>query len=119
MRTKSFKKTFFPNCINKWNNLNARVRNGKSIHVFKKMIVNKKKENSLSSIYDPLCVKLLTCLRLRFSHLNEHKFRHDFGDRVSPMCGCNAEIENTEHLLLRCHFYSIQRLTKLTFFLHN
>ena len=25
------------------------------------------------------------------------------------MCGCNAEIEGTEHFLLRCHFYSIQR----------
>ena len=73
------------------------------------MIVNKKKENSLSSIYDPLCVKLLTRLRLQFSHLNERKFRHDFGDTVSPMCGRNAEIKNTEHLLMRCHFYSIQR----------
>ena len=26
------------------------------------------------------------------------------------MCGCNAEIEDNEHFLLRCHFYSIQRL---------
>ena len=26
------------------------------------------------------------------------------------MCGCNAEIEDTEHFLLRFHFYSIQRL---------
>ena len=25
------------------------------------------------------------------------------------MFGCNAEIEDTEHFLLRCHFYSIQR----------
>ena len=25
------------------------------------------------------------------------------------MCGCNAEIEDTEHILLRCHFHSIQR----------
>ena len=25
------------------------------------------------------------------------------------MCGCNAEIEDTKHFLLRCHFYSIQR----------
>ena len=25
------------------------------------------------------------------------------------MCGCNAEIENTEHFLLRCNFYSAQR----------
>ena len=24
------------------------------------------------------------------------------------MSGCNAEIEDTEHFLLRCHFYSIQ-----------
>ena len=27
----------------------------------------------------------------------------------SVLCGCNAEIEDTEHFLLRCHFYSIQR----------
>ena len=25
------------------------------------------------------------------------------------MCGCNAEIEDIEHFLLRCHLYSIQR----------
>ena len=24
------------------------------------------------------------------------------------MCGCNAEIENTEHILLRCYFHSAQ-----------
>ena len=27
----------------------------------------------------------------------------------SVLCGCNAEIEDTEHFLLRFHFYSIQR----------
>ena len=26
------------------------------------------------------------------------------------MCGCNPEIEDTKYFLLRCHFYSIQRL---------
>ena len=25
------------------------------------------------------------------------------------MCGCNAEVEDTEHYLLCCQFYSIQR----------
>ena len=73
------------------------------------MTVNEKKENSLFSVYDPLVVKLLTRLSLQFSHLNEHKFRHGFGDTVSPMCGCNAEIKDSEHFLLRCHFYSVQR----------
>ena len=108
-RTKSFKKTFFPYCINEWNNLNAEVRNAKSVKFFKKMIVADNKENSVFSVYDPYGVKLLTRLRLQFIHLKEHKFRHGFGDTVSPMRWCNAEIEDTEHFLLRCHFYSIQR----------
>ena len=73
------------------------------------MIVTENKENSLFSVYDLYGIKLLTRLRLPFSHLKEHKFRHGFGDTVSPMCGCNAEIEDTEHFFLRCHFYSIQR----------
>ena len=38
-RTKTFQKTFFPYCINQWNNLNAKDRNAKSIKFFKKMIV--------------------------------------------------------------------------------
>ena len=73
------------------------------------MIVTDDKESSVFSVCDPCVVKLLTHLRLQFSHLKEHKFRHGFGDTASPMCGCNAEIEDTEHFLLRCHFYSIQR----------
>ena len=32
---------------------------------------------------------------------------------INPMCRCNAEIEDTEHFLLRCHFYSIQRFELL------
>ena len=73
------------------------------------MIITDNKENSVFSVYDPYGVKLLTRLRLQFSHLKEHKFRHGFSDTVSPMCEYNAEIEDTEHFLLRCHFYSIQR----------
>ena len=78
--------------------------------IFKKSIINKKQENSLYSVYDPLGVKLLTRLRLQFSHLNEHKFRHGFNDTVNPMCACRTEIETIEHFFLRCHLYSTQRL---------
>ena len=38
------------------------------------------------SIHDPQAVKLLS--RLNFSHLKEHKFRHNLKECVSPMCGC-------------------------------
>ena len=72
------------------------------------MIVTDNKENSAFSVYDPYGLKLLMRLRLQFSHLKEHKFRHGFGDTVRPVCGCNAETEDTEHFLLHCHFYSIQ-----------
>ena len=61
------------------------------------------------SICDPLRVKLLIRLRLQFSHLNEHKFRHGFNDTVDPFCACGNEIETTEHFFLRCHFYCAQR----------
>ena len=66
-------------------------------------------KNSFFPVYDPLGVKIVTRLRFQFSHLKEHKFRHGFGDTVRPMCRCNAELEDTEHFLLRCHLYSIQR----------
>ena len=78
--------------------------------VFKKMIIAEKKKNSLFSIHNPVGVKLLTHLRLQLHHLNEHKFRHGFEDTVSPMCSCNTESESNEHFLLRCYFYSFQRL---------
>ena len=68
------------------------------------------KGNSLFSIHNPLGVKLLACLRLQLSHLNEHMFRYGFGERISPMYACNVEIESIEHLLLLCHFHSYPRL---------
>ena len=70
------------------------------------MIVTDNKENSVFSFYGLYGVKLLTRLKLQFSHLKEHKFRHVFGDAVSSMCGCKAEIADTEHFLLSFLFYS-------------
>ena len=109
-KTKSFKNTFFPYCISEWNDLTVEIRNSKSVSAFKNLVKCEKKENSIFSIYDPLAVKLLTCLRLQFSHLNEHKFRHGFGDTINAMCACGSEVETTEYFLLRCHLYSPQGL---------
>ena len=47
-------------------------------------------------------------LRLQFSHLNKHKFRHGFNDTVIPMCSCGTEVETNEHFLLCCHCSSSQ-----------
>ena len=48
-------------------------------------------------MHNPLDVKLLTRLRLKFSRLNEHKFRHNFKHWVSPICDCGAETKTTSH----------------------
>ena len=48
-------------------------------------------ENKTFSIYDPLGIKLLNRLRADFSHLNEHKFRHNFADILNPLCSCSLE----------------------------
>ena len=76
----------------------------------------KKKKNSVFSIYDPLGVKLLSRLRLQFSHLNEHKLRHGFGDTINAMCACASEVETTEYFLLRCRLSSPQRLESISNF---
>ena len=44
----------------------------------------KSNERLLFSIHDPQGVKLLSQLKLNFSHLNEHKFRHNL-KRVSEL----------------------------------
>ena len=49
-------------------------------------------------------------MRFKFDHLKEHKFRHGFADTISPMCACGVDVQTMEHFLLRCHFYSTQRL---------
>ena len=108
-KKKFFKNTFFPYCISEWNKLTVEIKNAKSINIFKKLILIKKKENSIFSICDPLGVKLLTRLRLNFSHLNEHIFRHGSNDTLNPLCACGNDIETTQHFLLRCHQYSSQR----------
>ena len=82
---------------------------------FKKTILDfiKPKENSIYAIHDISGLKLLTRLRLNFSHLNEHKFRHNFKDTINPMCSCGFEPETTDHYLLRCKLYTNLRLDLL------
>ena len=59
-------------------------------------------KRSIFNVNDPEGVKYLTILRLRFSHLDEHKFRHRFLDTLNPSCNSSLDVENNEHFSLRC-----------------
>ena len=53
-------------------------------------------------------IKYLTrLLRLGLSHLDDHKFRHNFQDCINPLCPCSLEVESTVHYFLHCHHYDI------------
>ena len=67
------------------------------------------KENSVLGVSDIYGIKLLTRLKLNFSHLNEHKFRQNCNDTINLMCNCGAATETTIHYLFRCRLYSVQR----------
>ena len=62
-------------------------------------------QNSIFKVFNPLGIKFLTRLRLRLSHLNEHKFKYNFQNSLNPLCSCSLEVESTIHFSLHCHFF--------------
>ena len=100
---------FFPASIKEWFHLDPSIRNYKKYN--KAITASRQKilpfirplENSILNIFDPVGSKLLIRLRLGFSHLNEHRFRHNFQKCLNPLYTCSLETENTSHDLLHCH----------------
>ena len=70
--------------------------------------------NNTYKIYDLLGKKLLTRLRLGFSHLSKHKFRHNFANSLNRLCSCSLEVESMLHFFLRCQNYTTFRRAFMT-----
>ena len=109
-RTNRFANTYFQNTFTEWNKLDNDVKHAVSIAQFKSKLLSTVRPvgNSMYNIHDIIGVRHLTKLRLQFSPLNEHKFRHNF-DCLSPVCICGKEKEDNEHFLLHCPLYDIMR----------
>ena len=106
--TGCFKNSFFPSTLNNWYKLDETIRNSESISIFKSRLLSFicPLKNNIYNIFDPIGLKFLTCLHLGFSHLNEHRFQHNFQDCMNPLCSCSLEIEDISHYLLHCHHFS-------------
>ena len=111
-RTDCFKNSFFPSTLNDWYKLDETIRDSESISIFKNRLLSfiRPLESNVYNIFDPKGLKFLTRLRLGFSHLNEHRFRHNLQDCMNPLCSCSLEIEDTSHYLLHCHHFSQYRI---------
>ena len=101
-RTDCFKYSFFPSTLNEVFKLDDSIGNSESIEIFKSKLLSliHPVQSNIYSIFDEKGLKLLTRLQLGLSHLNEHKFCHNFKDCLNPLCFCSLEIEVTSHYLL-------------------
>ena len=70
------------------------------------MAIIRTSRNPIFNVDDITGITRLTKLRVKFSDLNEHKFRHIF-DFLSPICDCGKANEDNEHFLLHCPLYDI------------
>ena len=53
--------------------------------------------NKTYEIHNQTVLKLLTRLQLGLSHLNDHKFNHNFRDWINSLCSSSLSVENNVH----------------------
>ena len=114
-RTDALKNSFFPHCINEWNNLSLEFREVRSLSLFKTRLISlvRPVKGQLYGIHDLHGVRRLTQLRVGLSPLREHRFKHNFVNTNDPMCLSNDGIENTVHFMLLCQEYTVHRAVLL------
>ena len=77
--------------------------------VFKTHLKNiRPKKRAIFNIRDKHGLSLLTRLRVDFSDLRDHRFRHKW-NCSNPICKCKNENETTDHYLLRCPIFNEER----------
>ena len=107
-RTNAFKYSFFPYTIWEWNKLDLQLCSKKSFEKFRNTLLKfgRPTPDLIYQINHPLGLKLFTRLRLGLSHLNEHRFKHNFKNCINLLCTCVLEVESTKNFFLHCHYYS-------------
>ena len=110
-RTETFSNSFLPQTIREWNKLDTSICQAPSYSVFRKALVDfiRPTPNSTFGTNDVSGLKLLIRLRVGFSHLREHEFKHIFQGRLNPLCPCSSEAEDTYHYFMCSQNLSDQR----------
>ena len=106
-RTDLFKYSFFPCSVVEWNKLGINLQNAKSFLIRNSLLkIERPIQNPIYNIHDPVGIKYLNRLRLGLSHVNDHKFIHNFQDCLNSLCPCSLEVESTIHYFLHCQHYN-------------
>ena len=94
-RIECFKNSFLLCVINDWKKLDPKIYNSIFYLSFRNTLINffRPWEKNMFNIHDKVGIKLLTKLRLGFSHLGKYKFGLNFGDTLNILCSCSVELE--------------------------
>ena len=95
--------TYFYNTLYEWNLQGEETKKSVSLSQFRNKFLKiiRPEKKSTYNICDIVGVGYLTKQHLRFSMLNEHKFRHNF-DSLTPLFACGMGTEDNEHFFLYC-----------------
>ena len=104
-RTVRFSNTHFQSTPFEWNLPDEDNRNSVSTGEFKRKLLVQIRPpcRSVYNVHSITGIRNLTRFRVGFSHLNEHRFRHNF-DCLSPLCVCGIGNEDNEHSSCTAHF---------------
>ena len=93
-----------PNIIIEWSKLDEKIKDAISFFLFKSSLLKMgcPYANSTYKTHNPVGIRPLMGLRLGISHLNKHKFRHNFSDCVSLLLSCSIKPETTLYFFLYC-----------------
>jgi hypothetical protein len=107
-----YSNSFFPHFTKKWTASPNFIRNERDITEFKTKLKNHLKPTKYKffSAGSKRGAALLTHLRVGRSFLNDHSFSIGLSDSANCTCP-NAPRETTQHILLKCPLYTIERQT--------
>ena len=103
-----FKNSFFLSAITEWNNLDSNIRNSESLAIYNKHILASIRPSAGNTFHchSPDSLKIITRPKLGLSHLQCHKFKHNFQDKLNPICS----FVTAETTFLHCSNFSNERL---------
>ena len=110
-RTELFASSFIPSAIKLWNEFPGDIKSIQSLSSFKSYVMLSFSVSNVPKYYlagDRILSILHTRNRNNCSHLKFDLFSN--GISVHATCGCGYPIEDAEHYLFRCNYYSVQRL---------
>ena len=87
--------------------------NSVSLNIFKNKLIKLIRPNpkSIFKLHDTVGIKIIYQLRVGLSSLKCHKKIHNFMDTPDDWCICLSAPEDTQHFLLKCTLFSVQRVT--------